>query len=529
MGEQDVQNVGDSKSLAPAESYTQTDKAAAESMDHTPVTLSEEDDVRIRKKTDKTILALLIWVYFLQVLDKAVLGTGAVFGLQEDLKLHGTQYSLIGSIASIAQLGWQPFSAWLIVKVPHRYLMPALVFGWGLAETCMAACNSFGALLACRFLLGLFEAGCMPLFAITTGKWYRRVEQPIRVAMWNSTNGLATIVSSALSYGLGRIESDVLHPWQIIFLFCGLLTVVTAPFVYWKLDNDITEARFLTPEDRLKGVERLKTNKTGVEEHHEFKWSQVWETVLDPKTYLWIILAILPNLGSVLTSVFGPLIIKGFGFNSYQTLLLNMPFGAVQTIVILLGCFAANRMKLKGVILIAFMLPVVVGTGMLYGLGRKESDRPALLAAYYICGFLFAANPLIVVWAVGNTAGDTKKAVTLSLFQAGLSAGGLIGPLLFNADDAPEYLPGIRGVLGVFIAMVGCVIIQLGLLMFLNKQQAKRRVANGKSAVIVDKSMDTKVTMGGKGDSEGGMMDEPSSAADLDLTDRQNDEFVYIY
>lgn len=299
--------------------------------------------------------------------------------------------------------------------------------------------------------------------------------------------------------------------------------------MYWKLDNDISEARFLSPEDRLKGIHRLQVNQSSLGDD-EFKWSQVWEAILDVKTYLWLILAILPNLGSVLPSIFGPLIIRGFGFDKYQTLLLNMPFGAVQTTVILLGCFAANRMKLKGVVLCCFMLPVVVGTGMLYGFGRETSDRPALLVAYYIVGFLFAANPLIVAWAVGNTGGATKKSVTLSLFQAGLSSGGLIGPLLFNADDAPDYRPGIAGTLGVFIALIICAVLQLLVLWRLNKNQAKRRVANGKSAVIVDKSMETKPMPGGKGHEEdGAILDEHSAAARLDLTDRQNDEFVYIY
>jgi hypothetical protein len=51
----------------------------------------------------------------------------------------------------MAQLGWQPFSSYLIVKVPHRYLMPALVLGWGLAQTFMAVCHNFGGLIATRF------------------------------------------------------------------------------------------------------------------------------------------------------------------------------------------------------------------------------------------------------------------------------------------------------------------------------------------------------------------------------------------
>lgn len=150
-----------------------------------------------------------------QVLDKAVLGTGSVFNLQEDANLTGYQYSLVGSISPIAQLAWQPFSAWLIVKVPHRILMPTMVLGWGLACTSMAACNDFAGLLAARFFLGLFEAGCMPLFTYITGQWYRRVEQPVRVSIWYSTNGLATMAASALSYGLGHIPSDLLRPWQM--------------------------------------------------------------------------------------------------------------------------------------------------------------------------------------------------------------------------------------------------------------------------------------------------------------------------
>lgn len=95
----------------------------------------------------------------------------------------------------------------------------------------------------------------------------------------------------------------------------------------------------------------------------------------------------LPNLGSALPGVFGPLIIKGFGFDKFQTLLLNIPFGALQMIVIIFSCWVANRMKLKGVILLGAMLPVVTGCGMLYGLNRSASDQPALLVAYYIVAF----------------------------------------------------------------------------------------------------------------------------------------------
>lgn len=177
--------------------------------------LTEEDSTRICHKTDRTILVVLIWVYFLQILDKTVLGYGATFGLQDDTNLTGYQYSLVGSVSPIAQLAWQPFSSFLIVKVPHKILMPTLCLGWGIAQTCMSVCHNFNELMAARFFLGLFEAGCLPLFGVITSQWYRRAEQPIRIAAWYSTNGLATIVAAALSYGLAHIHSDVLKSWQM--------------------------------------------------------------------------------------------------------------------------------------------------------------------------------------------------------------------------------------------------------------------------------------------------------------------------
>lgn len=193
------------------------DPACLKVNDMTPthVALTEEENKKICHKTDRTILIVLIWVYFLQILDKSVLGYGATFGLQKDTGLTGNQYSLVGSIAPIAQLCWLPFSSYLVVKLPPKILMSGMCLGWGIAQACMGAAHSFGGLMATRFLLGLFEAGCLPLFSILTSQWYLRAEQPIRVAAWYGTNGIATIIAAALSYGLAHIKSDVLDSWQM--------------------------------------------------------------------------------------------------------------------------------------------------------------------------------------------------------------------------------------------------------------------------------------------------------------------------
>ncbi|KAM0256868.1 hypothetical protein ACHAQJ_004688 [Trichoderma viride] len=503
---------------------------------HQKIEVSEEESRRILRKTDRVILVILVWVYFLQILDKSVLGYGATYGLKEDTHLSGGQYSLIGSIAPIAQLIWQPFSSVLIVKVPHRILMPVLCLGWGIAQTAMAACHDFKGLMATRFFLGLFEGGCLPLFSVITSQWYRRAEQPIRIAAWYGTNGAATIFAAAVSYGLGRIDSKVLREWQIIFLFVGLLTIVSVPFIYWKLDNDILSARFLTEEEKPKAIERLRANQTGTG-NRDFKWKHVIEAALEPKTYLWFGMTLLLNVGASVTVTFGPLIINGLGFDKYKSSLLNMPFGALQVIVIFISSFLAQKAKIKGAILAVFVVPVLAGLVILYCVPRNDSSQGALLAGYYLLAFIFAGNPLIVSWIVGNTAGTTKKSMIMSVYNAASSVGNIIGPILFNDRDAPAYIPGLRSCLGVFSALIGVILIQWAILIILNKMQAKTRVRNGKEAKVIDRSMEEHyhttghyengVLQGAEGINE--EEDVLGRNAFLDLTDRENDEFVYIY
>ncbi|AAW46348.1 hypothetical protein CNBK0880 [Cryptococcus deneoformans B-3501A] len=489
------------------------------------VEVTQEDDARIRRKTDKYILSLLAWVYFLQILDKTVLGYANTFGLSEDTNLVNNQYSLLGSINAIVQLAWQPFSSYLIVKVPARYLMPAMVFGWGAAQACMAAAHNFGGLMASRAILGLFEAGCLPLFSLLTSQWYRRSEQPVRVAVWYSTNGLATIVAALLSFGLSHVDSPHIKSWQLIFIVCGIITCVTAPIVYMFVDADVASARFLTEEDKAKGIERLRANQTGTGSN-EFKVSHVWELFCDPKSYLFLAISLLLNVGASVTNIFGPTLIKGFGFNSRITSLLNMPFGFLQFVAILAGCYCAYKFKLKSAVLAVFIIPVIIGLALLYveNAAAVLKQAPALVG-YYLLAFLFGANPIIVSWIVANTGGQTKKALLMSVYNAGSSAGNIIGPLLFQDKDKPHYLPGIKATLGIFCALMACVGITAALLFALNKQRQRQRVAVGKPQYIKDTSMSNKYEAYGADDVDGRL----GQNALLDLTDFKNDEFVYVY
>lgn len=176
-----------------------------------------------------------------------------------------------------------------------------------------------------------------------------------------------------------------------------------------------------------------------------------------------------------------------------MTSLLNIPFGILQLMVILFSSWAALKVKSKSIPLAILVVPSLIGCILLYTEGTSGNFRqPVALVGYYLLAFNFGCNPLIVSWMVANTAGQTKKSVIMAIYNASAAAGNIIGPLLFNANDAPYYIPGIRGVLGIFAAQLACVGAQVLILIYLNRVRRKQRVAAGKPAYIKDTSMTDK-------------------------------------
>ncbi|KAK4055955.1 hypothetical protein OIO90_002948 [Microbotryomycetes sp. JL221] len=514
----------DKASIEHTETARQSGEGGAVVDDSGRVLVTQEDSKRICRRTDIYLLLLLIYVYFLQIADKQIVAYSTVFGLKEDAGLVGDQYSQIGSAGYYAQLAAQPLGAYLLVKFSPKYLMSISVFLWAVSLFGMTASDTFKALFATRFLLGFFEAIAIPLFSLLTSQYYLRSEQPLRVASWYASNGWGGAIGSAVVYGLGHIDSPVLHSYQIVFLFFAILTILIAPVLYFAIPHNVGSAWFLTPDDRTKAVERLRSNNTGIGGKQDFKWKQVFELFSEPKTYLFLLMSVCVNMGAAVVSVFSPLILQGLaGFDKFTTTLLNIPFGILQVVVIYLASYIATRFKSKSIPFAVFMVPVVVGCALLMALPRTPLNKSALLFGYYMLSFIFSANPIIVAWMTSSVAGQTKKSAMFTSFNAASAVGNILSPQIFRARDAPAYKPGLSATLGFFIGLEVLIGLQVLNLMWLNKKKEDQRERNGKPRKLVDLSMATKF------DNSTVLGTKFGQNADLDLTDAANDEFTYVY
>ncbi|PYH82142.1 MFS general substrate transporter [Aspergillus uvarum CBS 121591] len=490
--------------------------------------LTPENNARVLRKIDMRLLPILLGIYFLQQLDKSTLSYASVFGLVDKAHLHGQMYSWLGAVVYLVQLVAQPFVAYLLVKVPLGKFLAVTTFLWGVSLTCMTPANNFAGLLVCRMFLGLFEAGVPPAFIAITQMWYRRIEQPVRLGSWYAMNGVVYMFGSLITYGLGHIHSSVFEPYQIIFLFFGLLTIVFSVVIFYAMPDSPVQSKFLGEEDKLLTIERLRMNQQGLETH-VWKWEHVKEACLDLKSYFWFAFTFSISIPSGGISTFGPLIIEAFGFNQFQTILFNIPFGAVQLVATMGGAWLATFLKMKGPVIVLLCLPAIAGCIMLLVIPHDGQHNGALLAGYYIVSVYPGITPLIYSWSAANTAGETKKKIVNGIVLVGQCAGNVLGSNLYTTTDAPLYRRGLRSNLAMFCVLVVLCILNMTYLLFLNKKHERQRVSMGKSAKIVDHSMQA------VGAAEGDKLDGSVQAAVTednafkDLTDWLNEDFVYVY
>ncbi|KAK3947107.1 putative MFS transporter [Pseudoneurospora amorphoporcata] len=198
---------------------------------------------------------------------------------------------------------------------------------------------------------------------------------------------------------------------KIILLFCGLLTGVYSVAVLIFMPDSPMEAKYLREREKVIAVERLRAYQMGVASR-TWRWDHVLETLLDLKTWCWFIAII--AISQVITSGgignFGNLIVKSFGYSSFETILFNIPFGVIQVVAVVGTGWLATRFQRKGLVIAGVSVLPMIGTILMLTVSREH--KGVLLFGYYLVSCMAAITPLIYAWQAQNTGGDTKKKCT---------------------------------------------------------------------------------------------------------------------
>lgn len=324
--------------------------------------IDPEVERRVLRKIDMFLMPAMVIGYGLVYYDKAILGSAALFGITTDLKLavvdaatgktDTSRLSWATSIFYFGQLVGSYPMTYALQRFKTRLVLGPAVLLWAVICAATAGVTTWQGLLVQRFFLGFTESIVPTAFMTIVSGYYTQSEQSLRQALWFSGTGWFTIIGSALNYGFAQIRSGPLRPWQYIYVLAGALTALFGLLWCLVLPDSPLDAWFLSPEERLVAVERLRAGQTGARgTRRTIKPAQLREAALDVK--IWLVALIMGSAYTVNGAVsgFGPLIVSTFGYSTLESILFQFPLGAVSAIGIpLVGWICSRRRDLRTVL-----------------------------------------------------------------------------------------------------------------------------------------------------------------------------------
>ncbi|KAF2029613.1 MFS general substrate transporter [Setomelanomma holmii] len=245
------------------------------------------------------------------------IGNARLYGSEDGLGLTGDQYQIAVSILFVTYMIFETPSNMIIKRMqPARYLA-GLVFIWGLVATFSTFVDNFASLVACRLLLGMFEAGLFPGVILYLSMFYNKRNLALCQAMFYGTSTISGALGGLVAYATGELDgAGGRSGWPWIIAINGISTVLTA---------------FVTPAV-LPTLPRLR--KIGqTRSAQEMSKNGVMDGVKDWKTYTYAI-AQFVGLGMLYSlSVFLPTIIDGMGGGGWtrqEVQALTIPFYTVD-------------------------------------------------------------------------------------------------------------------------------------------------------------------------------------------------------
>lgn len=436
--------------------------------------LANELDINERRlmwKVDLCVVPPFVLLYFLAFLDRINISNANVYGISRDLNLVGNQFNTALTVFFVPYIFFEVLSNYVMKKVPPHIWLSLCIFFFGVVTIGMGFVTNFGGLVACRFLLGLFESATFPGIFYIMATYYTKFEAQRRISAFFSCTCLAGASGSALAYRIHDL--DGVHgyaSWQWIFIIEGAFTAGLAFFLFFLIPDFPEGSRFLKSNEKefLKRKLEISSVSSGFEVHHTWRdMLQAFKTdplfILSAFAYFCLII---PSYGY---AYFAPTIINQMGYtaqsaNQHAVYPWLLAFGVSNVVA-----FCSDFTKIRTPYALVSGCIAIVGLSLVLSLTEDPNGRYA--GCFLTAMGLYTAMPQLVCLTSLNFGGHLRKGLGTA-FQIGFgNIGGIIATFIFLKGDSPQYKKG----LSICIAFTALAVIMFmviwGYLALCNKKK----------------------------------------------------------
>lgn len=422
--------------------------------------LSEEEKDLVRK-LDWRILPIACILYLFAYLDRSNLGNARLQGLPGDVlggDKTGKLFDWVNSAFFFTYILFQVPATVLSKLFPPRLWIASAAIGWGLCSTLMSTGFSFGGLVVCRLMLGVFEAAFGPSIPLYLSYYYTKTEMGLRMAYWFGFAAVAGAFGGLIAFGVQHAHTSMQN-WRLLFIIEGIPPILLGILTIFLLPDRPESTSFFNERERAIAIDRMNRSTSGdtgatVNKAHIFLALRDWRIYTAGVIYFGL------NCALASTSAFLPTIITTFGYSNALAQLLTVPPYAVAAVVLTLLSLISDRLQSRGIFMA--ISSSLGGLGYLLLLTVHTNVHVRYFATFCVVSGTYTTIGIIIAWFAHNLGSETKKATGIPMFMAIGQCGSILGSHLFPNTDGPRYIKGFAICCALeFLAAVCSIILSI--------------------------------------------------------------------
>ncbi|KAE9373598.1 putative MFS transporter [Stipitochalara longipes BDJ] len=447
--------------------------------------MDREREEHLIRKIDFRLIPLVILMYLFSFLDRVNIGNARLYGLEKDLRMapNGNQYQIAVSILFVTYCLFEVPSNLLLKKIsPSRYLA-IIGIVWGLIASLSGLTRTYHGLLACRVLLGLFEAGLFPGLITYLTLFYNKRAMALRVGYLFVAAAIAGAVGGLIAYGIGFMDGvGGYRAWRWILIIEGLPSIVVGILFWILMPNDLDTATFLSSEDRAFLVMRRECEVGQTASAQKFHWDDVKDGASDWKVWSFCIAQFGGDTMLYGFSIFLPTIIHGIGtWTVPQAQGLTIPVYVLGACTYLVVAWISDKSQQRALYACLFCSISIIGYGLLISNGGSKVHYTG---CFLVAMGLYVAVGIPLAWLPTNLPRYGKRTFATGLQVAIGNTSGIMAPFLYPATDGPRYVKGHS----ITLALVGVAAMGYTLMSWWLRRENRARIKLQRDDLIEGKS-----------------------------------------
>lgn len=320
------------------------------------------------------------------------------------------------------------------------WFLPSITFGFGILTVCFAFVRDIQSACAVRFLLGIFEAGMLPGIAYYMTRWYRRSELAFRLALYMVMAPLAGAFGGLLASAILKLPHfGSTHRWEMVFAIEGIITIGLALVSFATLTDRPETARWLSHEEKMLALNRLKSERVGATEVlDKMDRTKVIKGIWNPVVLATSMAFLFACITVQALAFFAPTIIRTIypGSTVVRQQLMTVPPYIVGAAAILAVNFASWKTDRRVIYMGFSALPVIAGYIIFLA---TTNSRARYAAVFIIATGAFNGGALYNAHIAANVVSDTARSSAIGTNVMFGNIGGLIATWAFLPFDGPNY------------------------------------------------------------------------------------------